>query len=834
MKSPDCMKFALKICLFLFLPVFAFAQPANLLVRQTKAMRMEAPLKIDGQLDEEVWLTAPSAGEFVQNTPNPNAAPTQRTEVRVLYDNTALYIGAILYDTNPDSILNELTERDNLGNTDWFGVVIDTYRDGVNGMGFFTTPAGIQLDTKYSALSGGGGGPGGVAESGDSNWDAVWDAEARITSEGWVVEMKIPYSAIRFPDAAEQVWNVNFARHIRRNREVDYWNPIDPAINGFLNQSGQISGISDIKSPVRLSATPFLAVYGEHFYDQNGNPKSSWGRSIQGGMDIKYGLNDAFTLDMTLIPDFGQVQSDNQVLNLSPFEVRFDENRQFFTEGTELFNKGNLFYSRRVGGRPLHFFDIYDQVGDGEEILDNPSESQLLNATKVSGRTTSGLGIGVFNAVAGKTEATIQNTETLETRKVTTSPLTNYNVLAFDQNLKNNSYVSLVNTNVFRSGEDYEANATAVVFSLKNKAQSYVLDGQAALSQKYFPDNTDLGHTFFLGASKTSGKFQWSLGYGEESDTYDINDLGFLFNNNERNLNANINFNQYEPFGNFNRGGLGIWTGANWLYKPAKFTSYSFNFWGWAVTKNFFAFGMSNYTEPFQTYDYFEPRTDDFSRFYRNPKVANFSAWMSTDYRKKLAFDFRVRYLWTEDEGRYRTGFNFGPRLRVNDKLSFEWNLNTEIARKAEGWVTTDETSGDIIFGVRDNVSLTNLFRTTYTFSNKMSFSFRLRHYWSKAEYLDFGRLDENGDLAPTTYDEFSDRSFNSLTVDAVYRWRFAPGSDIFIVWKNNTSRFETDPGYVTYRYGESVNRLFGDIPTNNSLSVKVLYFLDYLSLKRR
>ena len=185
-------------------------------------------------------------------------------------------------------------------------------------------------------------------------------------------------------------------------------------------------------------------------------------------MDIRYGINDAFTLDMTLIPDFGEAISDNQVLNLGPFEVRFDENRQFFKEGIELFNKGNLFYSRRIGGAPLNYSSLGDMISEGDSILFNPSETQLINATKVSGRNTNGLGIGVFNAVSARSVAEVIGAND-EIREVETNPLTNYNVLVLDQNLKNNSSVSFVNTNVLRFGSEYDANVSAGLINLFTK-----------------------------------------------------------------------------------------------------------------------------------------------------------------------------------------------------------------------------------------------------------------------------------------------------------------------------------------------------------------------------
>ncbi len=458
-----------------------------------------------------------------------------------------------------------------MNNTDWFGIFLDTYLDGINGFGFIVTPANVQLKAKYSSFGE------------DENWDAVWESETQITSEGWVAEIRIPHSAVRFPNATEQVWHVNFGRLIQRLQQKSFWNPIDPEVNGFLNQAGYLMGIEDITSPVRLQATPFLAFYGEHHHDSEADPMSSMEHSINGGLDIKYGINDAFTLDMTLIPDFGEAQSDNQILNLSPFEVRFDENRQFFTEGTELFNKGNIFYSRRIGGQPLYRNEVEDQLEEGEEIIDNPNTTPLYNATKVSGRTRKGLGLGFFNATAGHTEAVIRNPESGE-RKIETNPLTNYNIFVADQNLPHNSYVSLINTTVWRSGDAYDANVTATEFELRDEANNYALFGRGNLSQKYYPDSRALGHAMNIRASKTSGNLTATIGYSEESDTYDPNDFGFQFNNNERSIFVRARYNFFEPHWVFNQGGFGAYVGYERLYRPDEFSEFGYEIWAWGQT----------------------------------------------------------------------------------------------------------------------------------------------------------------------------------------------------------------------------------------------------------
>ena len=468
MKSPTLL-------LWLLLPILG--QAANGIDPDKKEVNAvitnQAPV-IDGVLDDEAWLNALPAGDFIQNRPVPGQSASAKTEVRILYDDTGIYIGAMMYDDKPSGIQKELSERDNLANTDWFGVIIDAYRDGINGFGFIVSAANVQFDTKYSTFGE------------DEGWDAVWQSKVNINSQGWVAEIMIPYSALRFPETEEQIWHLNLVRSVALTQEKSFWSEVDPQVNGFLNQAGYLTGLKNISSPVRLQATPFIAFYGQQHHDASAETVNTYGRSFNGGMDIKWGLSDAFTLDMTLIPDFGEAQSDNQVLNLSPFEVRFNENRPFFTEGTELFNKGGLFYSRRIGGQPLNYGNIYDEYAE-EDILSNPSQSQLYNATKVSGRTAKGLGVGFFNATSGRTYARVRDTELGETN-ILSDPLTNYNVLVLDQNLPHNSYATLINTTVLREGDHYDANVTGTDFLLRNKANTYSIGGRAAVSQKYYTE----------------------------------------------------------------------------------------------------------------------------------------------------------------------------------------------------------------------------------------------------------------------------------------------------------------------------------------------------------
>jgi hypothetical protein len=216
-------------------------------------------------------------------------------------------------------------------------------------------------------------------------------------------------------------------------------------------------------------------------------------------MDMKLGINESFTLDMILIPDFGQVQSDDRVVNLSPYEQYYDEKRAFFMEGTELFSKGDIFYSRRIGSSPINYSAAEDSLRTGEVVRDNPSEPQLINATKLSGKTSAGLGVGVINAMTAKTTATLRDTITGETRTTETGPFTNYNMMVVDKALNKNSYVSFANTNVYRGSDYYTANVSAIDFKLTDTTNTWSVSGIGAVSQKYKPDiENTFGHRYWL------------------------------------------------------------------------------------------------------------------------------------------------------------------------------------------------------------------------------------------------------------------------------------------------------------------------------------------------
>ena len=384
----------LLLTLFLTLTQLCIGQKA------IEAKRINQNIVLDANFEEHSWKNANWTTGFTQLKPVPGNKPSKPTEVAIIYDQEALYVGVKCFD-HPDSVSHVLSTRDDFNpNLDLFAIFIDTYNDRQNGFFFGITSRGVQLDAKIF--------------DGDFNdlLNLVWRSKTKINDQGWFAELKIPYSALRFPNSNVQDWNINFGRQISRLREENTWNPVNPDLENYLLESGKVKGVNNISPPLRLAFIPFLSSY------VNFSKESETLSSFNGGMDIKYGINEAFTLDVTLLPDFGQVVFDNQVLNISPFEIEFNENRQFFTEGTELFTKSDLFYSRRIGVQtPSKVYE--SQLNNNEYLEEIPNSVPLINASKVSGRLNKGLGIAVFNGITAAQTGKAIDSETSSQRDIT-------------------------------------------------------------------------------------------------------------------------------------------------------------------------------------------------------------------------------------------------------------------------------------------------------------------------------------------------------------------------------------------------------------------------------
>lgn len=798
-----------KVLIFLFVPLFAFSQvPKKIL----PATRIDTELKIDGFLNEASWQNVPVAKDFVMFSPGSgNPEPIdQKTEVKVLYSNEAIYIGAILYDSSPDSILKQLTPRDSYSqNNDWFGFFINPYNDGQSDFNFWVTAAGVQADSRTTS-------------SGDDfSWNTVWKSAIQITDKGWMVEIEIPYMSLRFPEVPTSDWGLNMMRNIRRNRTEYSWNFLDRNSGFALEyQSGILKGMKDIQPPTRLSLNPYFSSYADD-YDGNTN------YDLNAGLDLKYGINEAFTLDMTLIPDFGQVAFDPQFLNLSPFENRFDENRPFFTEGTDLFQKGDLFYSRRIGGSPRNITGVDLTGNDSVDI--RQEYTQLLNATKISGRTKNNLGIGFLNAITDNNYATFTDAEGNETETLT-EPWTNYNVLVLDQRFNRKSSLSFINTNVIRNGNSPDANVSALVATFFDNSGDYKADASLKSSSIFNSEQGRIsGYSGEFGISDVSGNWRWLLNERFISDQYEANDLGFLRRNNRVNHYGSLTYKTITPKGLFNRYEFSTNIEYDFLFQPNVYERLNVELRSFFLFRSFFAAGFNFNFNPVENINYFESR--EAGKKWRTPSGYAFNGFTSSDYRKTFALDLGWNYSYLNEFDNHDFGINIEPRVRVSDQFFIV--IETILAQNLNnyGFAYKDNIGDVIYFGKRNIDRIQNSISADFVFNPKASMRLKVRQLWTAVKYEDYFILEDDGELRDqNTFEGINNINFNTLNIDLRFSWWFAPGSEMVILYRNSIA---SSGSAIETNYWSNFGNLI-DSPQQNNISIRLSYFLDYNSMKKK
>lgn len=797
------MRVRISILLFIIISVLSFAQEKvkdSITRKKITAIKLDKAPKIDGNLDDETWKNIPICKDFVELRPNNGKTEDAdfKSEVKIAYDDTGIYVSAMLYDKEPSKISKQLTERDNIDNDDFFVLFINGYNDNQQSLELFVTAAGVQADSKITKENGE-----------DFSWNGIWYSAAKIVENGWTVEMKIPFSELRFPKSAVQNWGINFFRQVNRTKTAYTWNHVNNQKGSFLLYDGVLENIKNIDPPTRLSFTPYFSTYVNNY---DGKTTTNF----NGGMDVKYGINDAFTFDMTLIPDFGQANFDNSVLNLTPFEQEFTEQRSFFTEGTELFNKGNMFYSRRVGDEP----SLSPNVSQDETLVESPAKVKLFNAFKISGRTNKGLGIGFFNGITEKAEATIRNNITGETRKEVLEPWANYNVLVLDQRFNGNSSVTLVNTNTMRSGNFRDANATGILWSINNKKNTYQYYGNVKGS--WIMDNgTKFGNRSQLGFGKTSGKNRFDINANFVTKNWDINDLGFSTTTNIASYNAWYGYRILQPTKRFNN----IYLNNNFTYshrlEPFLFSTLRFNHNNQFTDKNFRSFGGGIEFTPIGEKDIYEPRKQ--GRHLNVPGYFDSWIWYESDSRKKLQYNVNIDYYAYNEKGRNKVIPSVFLRYRFNDKFNVIWQFNPVFSNNEIGFAGNDGTN--IFMGRRQRNTYENSLTSQFSFNDKMTLSLAFRHYFSDVTYKQFYTLNQDGNL--TDYNNFTNNlngTYNSWNVDIRYSWWFAPGSQLTLLYRNSVSNYQD---ISRQSFGDNFSTLFNE-PMTNNISLRLTYFLDY------
>ena len=785
----------------------------------------ETPV-IDGILSEDVWKDLNPASNFTliwPETRHGKKIPEEyETTTYVGYDQNAIYVGAILKHPNPDTMPKEFSQRDEIWNVnaETFFVTFNTYDDDLNFFGFQITSAGTVGDV-YSS---------GSIESDDFLYDTIFDAKTHINSDGWSVEMVIPYSALRFPKKEVQLWGLNFGRKIQSLGETYVWSPVNVNELEYHESNGTLNGIENVSPPVRL----FFYPYVQTSVNLRKGEKST--SSYTAGMDLKYGLSSSFTLDASLIPDFGQVAFDDVELNLGPFEQQFSENRAFFTEGATLFEiadegmgGGSFFYSRRIGEEV--------SVGDNmlendEQVYDFDSTPQLLNTIKVTGTTNKNLSIGFLNAITDKVEAGIENLSSNQRKRQTIQPLVNYNVLSLSQQLLNDySSISVLNTN--KTGNDglYGNNVAFVADMFDNKRDFNFK--VKAFGSKTPKENSTNGFRTGISLSELKGNFRYNFSWWGVDKHYKQNELGYFNYSDHQSFSSRISYQILKEYGI-----LREYRNYLWFHDTRTFHSSDRKLWGLRFGNDFSTQNLMVFEADFayssRTRDYDKPRT--INRYIEEPENFQAKLVVQSNKNKDLSYGFQWNNFayFNEDHNEKKTQnrFNISTLYRFSEQFSIALKSNHLNFKDDVGFL--ESIDQDIYFGRRDIRSVENNIDLSYFFDSKKWINLRLRNYWSRAKYdpilfslNDNGKRTQADDL---DLDFDPDTNFNIWNLDINFEWWFAPGSNLVLLYRNQL--FKSDNATDLDYFG-SLNNLF-DQTTKHQFSLRINYLIDFNHARKK
>ena len=667
-----------------------------------RAARVQGDIEVDGRLGEASWAAAEPATRFTQTEPAEGMPASERTEVRVLIGADALYIGARLHDREPKRIKAALARRDDDVAADEFDVYLDTFHDHLSGVRFRVTPGGATLDGILGSSAQG--------SEEDLSWDPVWESGTQVDSLGWTAEIRIPLSQLRYNSTADGSWGIQFYRKILRKGEEDWFAFVPKSETGGVSRYGHLTGLGALRAQRQLELAPYLLAQGSYQPSVAGDPfQDGKEHYASAGLDLKYGITSDLTLNATINPDFGQVEVDPAVVNLSVFETFFPEKRPFFVEGADVFRFGgirasnsfgvpDIFFSRRIGREPQRSLS-----GEGVNYLDAPTETSILAAAKLSGRTQSGWSVGLLDAVTGNEEARYVDEFGVP---VTTpvEPLTNYFVGRVRKDLRGgNSTVGIIATAVNRDQDSPELNSL-----LRGKAYSvgadftnswadrvWSLDGSVGYSTvhgtteaielaqrssaRYYqrPDATSFqldptrtsltGHAYQLALRKNSGRhWQGGLVYQETSPGMETNDLGFQSEASQRGISTALEYNERQPGRVFRRWGLFPFTNHQWNFDgDLVFGSYGLIFSG--QLRNFWDFQLrGDYTGA--AYD---DRLTRGGPLARQPTSGDVRVTLNSDTRKTTTLNANLTQVWTAaDETRTEADLTLSVRPTPALRLS--------------------------------------------------------------------------------------------------------------------------------------------------------------------
>jgi hypothetical protein len=784
--------------------------------------------RIDGQLDDPVWALAEPVTRFTQFAPRDGESATERTEVRVAYDDEAVYVAARMFESEPARIAAQLGRRDALGQSDFFEVDFDSYHDHRTSFQFYVNPLGVKMDLVASN----------DLTSGDLGWDPVWDAATTRDSLGWTAEIRIPLSQLRFPNAARQVWGVNFYRNIQRKAEQDFWSYFSQTDQGYASFFGHLLGMENLPQPRRLEVLPYLTGV-EQRIDPGAanNPFNDGSREIgRLGLDLKYGLTSNLTLNGTVNPDFGQVDADPAEVNLTAYETYLSERRPFFVEGADIFSTtspgyipvsgAQFLYSRRIGRAPQ---GSAQYRGDAA-FTDEPTSTTILGAAKLTGRTGGGWVLGMLDAVTSRAFAAVDSAGIRFRDEV--EPLTNYAVLRAKRDFGGGaSSLGLMGTAVNRRIDDTRldflrtsAYAGGVDFSHRFSRNRYSLFAAVGYSYiqgdtlaikaaqrssaryyqrpdadyvSYDPTRTSLaGWNAALGVSKDQGATNYAVGVSATSPGFEINDLGYQTRADRATANAWVGRRWTRPGRVFRSASVNAGGNLGWNFGGDR-TSTSANTSAYGLFLNYWSInaGLSGGL-----------RVVNDGLLRGGPagiQPANWSAYgaIQSDYRKPVRAYLNYQYTRNELNGwgsYWYASLAVRPSSTVSISVGPSYSVSLTPQQYVMGFAdaTAVATFGRrYVFAEVLQHSLDLTTRLNVTVTPTLSLQLYAQPFVATGDYRRFKTLE-----APRTTDYVAiadssapaglNFSYRSLRGNAVVRWEYRPGSTLFFVWTTACSAY--------------------------------------------
>jgi hypothetical protein len=814
-----------------------------------QTIRIQSHIDLDGKLDEAEWKLVAPATAFFQTEPFDGPPGTERTEVFVLYDEGGLYVGARMWESSGD-VRKRLSRRDSfLFDSDWFYITLDTYHDHVSAVQFSVNPAGVKRDEVV-----GTGMP-------DASWDAVWDVATSTDAEGWTAEFRIPFSQLRFSARQEQVWGLQFSRRAIRKEEMTVFAHTPKSEKGGPARYGHLIGLQGIKPGRKLEVLPYAVTRAEYVQTNPADPFRDGSDVFAGtGLDMKYRLTSSLTLDATFNPDFGQVEVDPAVVNLSAFETSFDEKRPFFVEGSDIFrfNELRLFYSRRIGRSPQ------GSMPEDVAFSNRPDNSTILGAAKITGRTSSGWSVGLVEAVTaeetapfvyddgGRGEAIVEprtNYLVARTEKLMRSGQTQVGgiLTAVHRDLSDDALSALLRSSAYSGGLDFLhefANRTwsisgYMAFSRINGSSSTILRAQHSSARYYQRPDADYldvdsavtmldGYAARLVINKTAGlHWRGDANISAVSPGFEVNDLGFLTAADRIGSDVNLSYVENRPgrlFRNYriNLRNAGDWNFGGDVIAARSTLSFNYslvNYWG----------GHFNWTHSFRAYDDRLTRGGPVARDLADNRL---EVQLNSDGRKQVSTRFTVNHTWGESGGwNTQLSGNVSVRPAENWSISVGPRLNRQ--RTAAQYLGSEEDSSSLatfgrryVFAPIRQTTFSLETRLNVNFSPELSFELFAQPFVSTGDYGQALQLKRPRAFEFDPYSgsiESEDFNTRSLRGNAVLRWEWRPGSTLFLVWQQR--RFGSfDSG--RFDFGRDTRAIFDTRP-NNVFLVKMNYWLN-------